>query len=109
MQALNSIKVELQQLVAEQNRLEKEKDERLAQQASFESDYNNASAERDKTEQVVRRMRLEQQDTDQPKIVDYIKIKHEVMVRPVAAAKHLITLMPRPRSVPVGTHAGMRG
>lgn len=80
MQALNSIKVELQQLVAEQNRLEKEKSERLAQQESFETDYSTASAERQKTQQIVRRMRLEQQDTDQPKILDYIKIKHEVMV-----------------------------
>eukprot|EP00892_Ulva_mutabilis_P008330 jgi/Ulvmu1/586/UM001_0594.1 len=78
-QALNNIKSELQQLVAEQTRLEKEKSERLAQQSSFESDYKTASEERDKTEQIVRRMRLEQQDTDQPKILDYIKIKHEVM------------------------------
>lgn len=75
--------MELQQLVSEQNRLEKEKSDRLAQQSSFESDYNIASAERDKTEQTVRRMRLEQQDTDQPKILDYIKIKHEVMVSSV--------------------------
>lgn len=66
--------------MAEQNRLEKEKSDRLAQQESFESDFSTASMERDKTEQIVRRMRLEQQDTDQPKILDYIKIKHEVMV-----------------------------
>ena len=73
-QALNSIKVELNQLLAEKERLEKEKNERLAQQASFEADFEAAQADRNKTEQMVRRMRLEQQDTDQPKILDYIKV-----------------------------------
>lgn len=74
LQALNSIKVELNQLLAEKERLEKEKSERLAQQASFEADFEAAQADRNKTEQMVRRMRLEQQDTDQPKILDYIKV-----------------------------------
>ena len=75
MQTLNSIKVELNQLLGEQERLEKEKSERLAQQESFEADFKAAQADCDKTEQMVRRMRLEQQDTDQPKILDYIKVR----------------------------------
>lgn len=74
MQSLNNIKVELNQLLGEQERLEKEKSERLAQQASFEADFETAQADRNKTEQMVRRMRLEQQDTDQPMILDYIKV-----------------------------------
>jgi hypothetical protein len=74
MQSLNSIKVELNQLLIEQERLEKEKSERLSQQASFEADFETARADHNKTEQMVRRMRLEQQDTDQPKILDYIKV-----------------------------------
>lgn len=61
-------------MVSEQVKLEKEKAERLAQQASFEADFQAAQTDRDKTEQMVRRMRLEQQDTDQPKILDYIKV-----------------------------------
>ena len=74
MQSRNSIKVDLNQLLGEQERLEKEKSERLAQQESFEADFKAAQADCDKTEQMVRRMRLEQQDTDQPKILDYIKV-----------------------------------
>jgi hypothetical protein len=79
-QALNAIKVELSELLAEQQRLEQDCKERQTQLASFATDLKTASAERSAAGRLVRRLTLEQQDTDQPLILDYIRLKHDNMV-----------------------------
>lgn len=89
-QALNTIKLELNVLMAEQQRLEKEKRERLAQRASFQADFESATAERMLMQALARRLNLEQQDSDQPKILDYIRLKHENMVRMAAGTGKLV-------------------
>ena len=81
LQALNKIKAELAVLTAEQARLEREVRERAAQRASFAADFEAARGELAAAQALVRRLTLEQQDTDQPKILDYIRLKHDNMVR----------------------------
>jgi hypothetical protein len=93
-QALNTVKLELNSLMAEQQRLEKEKRERLAQRASFQADFESATAERVQMEALARRLKLEQQDSDQPKILDYIRLKHENMVRTPAGVGKLVWRVP---------------
>lgn len=96
-QTLNAIKLELSNLLAEQAKLEKEKRERLAQRESFAADLDAATHEHAKIAATVRRLTLEQQDSDQPKILDYIRLKHDNMVRPCGH-----TLLGRLQAKPVG-------
>lgn len=80
-QALNAIKAELSELLAAQARLERERRERATQLATFAADFKAADEERRAAEALIRRLTLEQQDTDQPHILDYIRLKHDNMVR----------------------------
>jgi hypothetical protein len=80
-QALNATKLELSQYMAEQQQLERDRKERQAQLASFATELKTASAEHAAAGRLVRRLTLEQQDTDQPRILDYIRLKHDNMVR----------------------------
>lgn len=80
-QALNVLKQELADLAAEQGRLDKEIRERTHQRDTFAADYRAAAAEAQAAEALVQRLKLEQQDTDQPKILDYLRVKHDNMVR----------------------------
>jgi hypothetical protein len=76
--------------MAEQQQLERDCKERQAQLASFATELKTASAERAAAGRLVRRLTLEQQDTDQPCILDYIRLKHENMVRSRAVLEYVL-------------------
>lgn len=77
-QVLNNLKSQLSDLVAMGQHLRKMIAERKAELAKFDSDLLSVTDERGNAERTVRRLKAEQEDIDNPSIMDYINLKHEV-------------------------------
>eukprot|EP00891_Asterochloris_glomerata_P003012 jgi/Astpho2/3012/gw1.00051.69.1_t len=77
-QVLGDYKATLAALVQQGKLLRKEAADRRAQLASFDSDHDKATAEKTHAERALRRLKDDQQDTDRPQILDYVKLKVEV-------------------------------
>ncbi|KAL3150474.1 hypothetical protein ABBQ32_000298 [Trebouxia sp. C0010 RCD-2024] len=58
--------------------LEKETAERKEQLARFENDWSKANTDKTAAKKTLQRLQAEQQDTDLPQIIDYIKVKAEI-------------------------------
>lgn len=77
-QVLNSLKFQLSELVGQGGQLRRLLKDRSAELARFDGDLSNVTVVKGQVERSVRRMQAEQEDFDQPQIMDYIRVKHEV-------------------------------
>mmetsp|Transcript_10190 Transcript_10190/g.25401 ORF Transcript_10190/g.25401 Transcript_10190/m.25401 type:complete len:383 (-) Transcript_10190:297-1445(-) len=77
-QVLNNLKSRLSDLVAMGQQLRRMIEERTHELAKFESGLGAVGDEKTSAERTVRRLKAEQDDIDNPSIMDYIKLKHDV-------------------------------
>jgi len=78
-QVLNNLKSQLGDLVAMGQHLRKMITERKAELAKFDNDLVSVGEEKTKADRTVRRLKAEQEDIDNPTIMDYIRLKHDVL------------------------------
>ncbi|DBB12846.1 hypothetical protein WJX82_007039 [Trebouxia sp. C0006] len=77
-QVLADHKASLATLQAQKKVLDKETAERKEQLARFENDWTKANTDKTAAKKTLQRLQAEQQDTDLPQIIDYIKVKAEI-------------------------------
>eukprot|EP00955_Chlamydomonas_euryale_P092817 364743-Chlamydomonas_euryale.AAC.16 len=77
-QALNGLKASLHEYVQRGAHVRKTIAERRGELSKFDTDLVHVSDERTHAERTTRRLKVEQEDIDNPSIMDYIKMKHEV-------------------------------
>lgn len=77
-QVLNSLKFQLSELVGAGQQLRKLLKDKASEQSRFDNDLSSVGVAKVTVEKTVRRLQAEQEDFDQPQIMDYIRVKHEV-------------------------------
>lgn len=77
-QVLNGLKFSMSDLVTLGQQHRETIGERKAELAKFESDLQAVGGEKSTAEKTVRRLKDEQDSIDNPNIMDYIRLKHEV-------------------------------
>lgn len=77
-QVLNNLKKKLEHLTEQSDFLRKETDERKEQLANFDDGLQRVTDEKVSAEKQNKILRHEQEDTEQPQVLDYIKLKAEV-------------------------------
>ncbi|KAG1678903.1 hypothetical protein FOA52_003572 [Chlamydomonas sp. UWO 241] len=77
-QVLNGLKSSLHEFVAQGGQLRKTIGDRKGELSKFAGDLVNVADERMQSERTTRRLKLEQDEIDNPSIMDYIRLKHEV-------------------------------
>mmetsp|Transcript_17568 Transcript_17568/g.30149 ORF Transcript_17568/g.30149 Transcript_17568/m.30149 type:complete len:351 (-) Transcript_17568:663-1715(-) len=85
-QVLNNQKSALGELVAMGQRLRKMIDSSKAELARFDTDLVAVSDEKTYADRTLRQLKAEQDDIDNPTIIDYIRLKHEVSEQAKQAA-----------------------
>lgn len=78
-QVLNNLKKKLGNLTAQSDFLRKETAERREQLANFQENLARVTEERMQAQKMNRALKHEQEDTEQPQVLDYMKLKNEVL------------------------------
>jgi hypothetical protein len=76
---LNNLKKKLGNLTAQSDFLRKETAERRDQLGNFQENLARVTEERMQAQKMNRALKHEQEDTEQPQVLDYMKLKNEVL------------------------------